>query len=104
MRVLPLPMMVSLPPIPSNSLNVPLEPVFARRREAGRVIGVGEVRAADELDRAQRVGADRGIPGHHPGRHVDGDAGGDGVVEKREVDAPVETAETIDEVVAGAVP
>ena len=43
--------------------------------EAGGVVGVVEVGALDAFDRAQRVGADRGVAGHGAGRHVDGDRG-----------------------------
>ena len=100
MRVLPLPMMVSLPPLPVNSLKVPSEPgVGAGAAEAGGVVGVGEIGAAHGLDREQRVGADRGVAGHGAGGEVDGDARGRGRIAV--VVGAVEAAAAVDGVVAG---
>ena len=77
MRVLPLPMMVSLPPMPVNSLKVPLRAgIGAGAAEAGRVVGVGEVGAAHGFDGDQRVGADRCVAGDRAGGQIDGDARG----------------------------
>ena len=74
-RVLPLPMMVSLPPMPLNSLKVPFEPALMLVPvKAGRVEAVREVRAADGLDREQRIGADRAVAGHGARGQVDRDA------------------------------
>ena len=50
--MLPLPVMVSLPAMPSNSLKVAgVLPHDAGPGPAGRDIGVAEARAADRLDR-----------------------------------------------------
>ena len=101
MRVLPLPVMVSLPPIPSNSLKVvPRLEIGRGAVEAGRHIGIGEVRAAHRLDRDQRIGANRGVANHGAGRHVDVDAGGRPDIAV--IDRLVEAAAAIERVIAGA--
>src|ERR1700681_2349269 len=70
----------------------------ARRAVSGRVVGVGVASTLDALDRAERVGPDRGIPGHDAGGHGDGDAAG------RQVDVvvagDVKAATPVDGVVA----
>ena len=102
MRVLPLPVMVSLPPRPSNSLKVPLLPADVEApacAELRRHIGVGEVGAAHRFDRAQRIGPDRRIARDRAGRHVDADACRHRRVVA--VDRLVEAAAAVDEVVAG---
>ena len=58
----PLPVMMSLPAIPSNSLNVAGRlPIEARPGVAGGDIDIVKGGGADLLDRNQRVGANRSI-------------------------------------------
>src|ERR1051325_4089104 len=74
--------------------------VRAAAAETGRIEVIGKTGAADRFDGPQRIGADRGITLHDTGREVDMDAGARrGVVA---VDRQVETAATIDVVVAAA--
>ena len=59
----PLPMMVSLPALPSNSSRYRMSRHWCCRNRAARVVEVVEDRAAYRLHAAQRVGAgERGSP------------------------------------------
>src|SRR5215212_2315260 len=75
MRVLPLPVRLSSPPFPVNSLNVPKEPALVLAGEAGRIIRVGEIGASHGLDRDEPVGTDGGIAGDGSCSEMHHDAG-----------------------------
>src|SRR5207249_1129465 len=68
--------------------------------EAAGIVAVDETGAADRLDRAQGVGADRGIAGHGAGGEMNRDPRCCRRIQV--VDRPVEPAAAVDEVVAGA--
>src|SRR5262249_4645291 len=51
--------------------------VGAAAAKSGRIVDVVELRAANELDRSQRIGPDRGIAGHRAGGQVYGNAASD---------------------------
>ena len=100
-RVLPLPVMVSLPPIPSNSLKVvPIGRSSEAPLKPSRDVGIDEIGAADQFDRLQRIGSDRGVADHGTCRHVDGDAGDRPDIAI--IDRLIEAAAAIDSVIAGS--
>ena len=91
--------MVSFPAMPSNSLYVPdgpSEPALTLEDgKAGRVVPVVQVRAADSLDAAQRVGTrEQRVARHRSGGEIDRDAGRDRAVKR--IHGEIETLPAVD--------